>query len=392
MSLDEHARAGLKALDEKRYDDAVEAFTSAIALSPERPDINHALGMAYLHRGDAGNAVPPLEAAVRLAEPYAAPEHQALKRDFHLSLATVYQMVDRVGDARRALEEVVRRWPDTVEARLQLGQLLLMSGSPEEGCAVYEYAADWLDKEQRASATALVGCVREFLRAGHPGSVFLEAHQDSYVKYFDEVAAPQVGQGWYAEATRMRKRPDGELEPMRPPEARPYAFSRVDLVNPADGQVAGVYSEGEPMIVAVQGLEPLAQVPVLFAVPGHPFAVWVSTRCPWHWLSIVVQLRSPASPEARIEAVDGAIGAWYLAGFEGQFGEADRGRFHYVTDPDPVGETGVSYVVDLGRARFDAIEDLLRKLAVVHARTPIARVIFGEARVGDPEPARGGAP
>ncbi len=39
------------------------------------------------------------------------------------------------------------------------------------------------------------------------------------------------------------------------------------------------------------------------------------------------------------------------------------------------------YTVDLGRARFDAIGALRRRLDVLHARHPIARVVFGHARV-----------
>jgi hypothetical protein len=109
--------------------------------------------------------------------------------------------------------------------------------------------------------------------------------------------------------------------------------------------------------------------------------VWVSTRCPWHWVSIVLQLCEPLPEQARIERVDEAMGSWYLAGWNGEFGEGDKGRFHYITDPDPVGSSAVAYVVDLGRARFDAITDLLKRLAVLHERVPLRRVLFGEGRL-----------
>jgi hypothetical protein len=379
--IDEQARAGLKAIEEKRYDDAITAFRSVVEMEPHRPDINHALGMAYLHRGDAGNALPHLEAAVRLAEPYDLPQHQALKRDFHLSLATAYQLLDQAEDARNVLETVVKRWPDAVEARLQLGQLLMSSCRPLEGCQAYEASIDWLDKEQRKSAEALVGSVRAFLDTGHPSSVFLEAHGDSYRQYFDTIAAEQAQHGWYAEAARMSRGPDGELRPVLAAGARPYALARVDLVNPTDGTVSAIYSESEPMIVAIEGLEPLAQVPILLPWAGHPFEVWVSTRCPWHWVSIVLQLAEPLPAAARVEKVDESMGSWYLAGWNGEFGEGEQGRFHYITDPDPVGSSAVSYMVDLGRARFDAIHDLLRRLTVLHERVPIRRVLFGEGRL-----------
>jgi hypothetical protein len=384
-TLDEHARGGLKAIQEKRYDDAIEHFRQAVALAPDRPDIRHALGTAHLHRGDTGNAVEPLEAAVRLAEPFTAPEHQALKREFHLTLATVYQLLDRVGAARAALREVIRRWPDEVEPYLQLGQLLLGACRPEEGCKVYAEATDLLDREQRQSAEALVGSVRAFLESGHDSLAFLEAHGDSYRQYFDDVARAQTEQGWFAEAARMTRRDDGEVVPLLPDGAKPYALERVDLVNPADGTVSSVYSEQEPMIVAVEGLEALAQVPVTLPTRGHPFEVWVSTRSPWHWLSIVVQFRDAAPFAERVSWLEPMIGSWYLSGFNGEFGDKETGRFHYVTDPDEVGGRGVTYVVDLGRAKWDAIPDLLRKLAVLHDRHPVARVLFGEGRLPEDE-------
>ncbi|MEQ1505946.1 MAG: hypothetical protein ABMB14_27165 [Myxococcota bacterium] len=379
--VDEQARAGLKAIEEHRYDDAVRALTAAVAGAADRPDLNHALGIAHLRRGDVGNGVPFLESAVRLAAPYTDPRHQPLRKDFQLTLATAYQVLDRVRDAERTLVDGIAAWPDAIEARLQLGQLLLSSCRPVEACRVYDAAVDWLDKEQRVAAEALVGTVRAFLASGHDASVFLEAHGDSYRAYFDQVADAQAEHGWYAEAARMSRGADGELRPVVPDGVRPYALVRVDLVNPADGAVSGVYSEQEPMIVAIDGLEPLAQVPVTLPWPGYPFEVWVSSRCPWHWLSVVVELAAPAPGDERIGRVDGAIGSWYLAGYNGEFGDADRGRFHYVTDPEPVGAAAVAYTVDLGRAGFHAIRDLLRRLAVVHDATPIRRVLFGEGRI-----------
>lgn len=380
-NIDERARAGLKAIEEKRFDDAIAAFRAVLELQPERPDINHALGMAHLHRGDAGNALPHLQAAVRLAEPYDLPQHQPIKRDFHLSLATTYQLLDQVEQARKTLETIIERWPDTVDARLQLGQLLLSSCRPTEGCAVYDDAMDWLDKDQRESARALVGTVRAFREAEHPSSVFLEAHGDSYRQYFDAIAKEKEAEGFYAEAARMSRGADGELRPVLPDGARPYALVRVDLVNPADGTVSGVYSEEDPMIVAIEGLEPLAQVPVVLPWEGYPFEVWVSSRCPWHWLSIVIQLRDPMHSSALIERIDDTIGGWYLSGYNGEYGSGEQGRFHYITDPDPVGDRSLAYTVDLGRSSFAAVESLLRRIAVLHERNPVARVLFGEGRL-----------
>jgi tetratricopeptide (TPR) repeat protein len=381
MSLDEHARAGLRAIEEQRFDDAIKAFEAALAVAPERPDMNNALGMAYLHRGDVGNALPHLERAIALAEPYDQPQHQPVKREFHMSLATAYQLMDLVQPARRQLEEIIRRWPDHVEARLQLGQLLLSTCQLEDGLKAYRDASDYLDKEQREAAEALVGSAEAFLASDHQGDVFLQGHQESYVTYFDEVASTQPT--WLAEAARAARGPSGEPAPVLAEGARPYALSRVDLVNPADNTVSGVYSEQEPMIVALAGLEPLAQVPVMMPWKGWGFDVWVCSRCPWHWLGVIVQFREAAPDETLIGWVDDTIGQWYLAGFNGDFGEKDRGCFHYIGDPEILGDRAVGYAVDLGRASFDAIPSLMNRLSVLHERRQIQRVLFGYGRLPD---------
>ena len=114
----EHAAAGMKAIEEKRFEDAIAAFRRAVELQPERPDMNHALGMAYMHRGETGSAIPHLGRAVELAEPFTEPEVQALKRDFHLQHAAALQLMDHVAQAEQALRRAVELWPDQPEPKL----------------------------------------------------------------------------------------------------------------------------------------------------------------------------------------------------------------------------------------------------------------------------------
>lgn len=383
-SVDEYARTGITAIEEKRFDDAIEAFTRALDLEPDRPDMNNALAMAHLHRGDTGNAIPPLERAVALAEPYTSPEHQPLKREFHLTLAATYQLMDRVADARRTLEGAIRRWPGEPAPRLRLAQLLAVTGQLHDAVSTWQDALPHLSGDEAQAVEALVGAIRAWQDSENDASVFLRGHQESYKEYFDTVAAAETEKGWFAEAARMARGADGELAPILADGARPYAMSRVDLVNPADGSVSSVYSDEDPMIVALKGLEPLAQVPVLLPWEGHPFPVLVCSQCPWHWLQILVQFERPAAQETElIDRIDELIGAWYLAGFNGEFGDADSGRFHYITDPEIVGDRGVAYVVDLGRARFEAIGALLNRLVILHDTQPIRRVMLGQGRLAD---------
>ena len=179
----------------------------------------------------------------------------------------------------------------------------------------------------------------------------------------------------------MRRGPGGEPQPIIAEGAKPYAMERVDLVNPEDGTAANVYSETEPMIVTVNGFEPLAQVPVVFKWSGHAFDVSVCSRCPWHWLDIFVQFAHEGAEDELVERIDSTIGDWYLAGFNGDFGEKDSGRFHYITDPEVIGTRAVNYRVDLGRARFESIENLLKRLDVMHTKTPIDHVLFGQGKL-----------
>ncbi|TNE86867.1 MAG: tetratricopeptide repeat protein [Deltaproteobacteria bacterium] len=382
-TLDEHARAGIQALQEQRIEDAITAFSAALDLDDSRPDLNHALGMAYLQRGEVGSALPRLERAVELSEPYDHPDHQAAKRDFRENLALAYRLADRPKDSIQILEGTIERWPDEVNPRILLGQLLFATGRIAEALGAYDKLAaiESLGAEQKLAAFALTGAVRAYEDAEHEGKIFLEAHQGSYKSYFDEVTAGPVSEGWYAEASRMARGDDGEVRPYLPEGARPYALIRVDLVNPTNGEVGSVYSEREPMIVALNGLEPLAQAQVVFPWSGWDFEVGVSSVCPWHWLTLMFEF-ADRSDEA-LAALDDVIGDWYLAGYNGEFGDAETGRFHYVTDPDPVGERTVTYTFDLGRASFDAIPALLRRLTILHGRYPLNRVVFGQAVIAE---------
>jgi tetratricopeptide (TPR) repeat protein len=381
--LDKHAKAGIEAINDNRLNDAIEHLQQALALDDSRPDLNNALGMTYLRRGDAANGIPFLKKAVTLSEPYNEPEHQEMRQHFHLGLATAQQALDLIKDSIETLRQTVSLWPQSLEVRLQLAQLLTQTGELDEGIRRFQELKDdaSIDPEYREMSKVVAGTVTTFLESNLDGEVFLRAHQESYKQYFDEVSAEQVAQGWYAEAARMKKGPDGQPQPIIAQGARPYAMERVDLVNPEDGNAASIYSEKEPMIVTVNGFEPLAQVPVVFPWPGRAFDVRVCSRCPWHWLDVFIQFAQEGSEEELVQRIDPTIGDWYLAGFNGDFGSSDSGRFHYITDPEVIGKRTVNYRIDLGRSQFDAIPNLLKRLEILHSKTPIDCVLFGQGKV-----------
>ena len=135
------------------------------------------------------------------------------------------------------------------------------------------------------------------------------------------------------------------------------------------------------MIVTVEGLEPLAQHRVMVPWTEHAFEVWVCSQCPWHWLTITVQFDDADTEETLIEAIDPMIADWYIAGYNGDFGTREAGRFHYISDPELVGDRAVCYTMDLGRAGFDCIRSLMNRLHVLHTQRPIRRVLFGSDRL-----------
>lgn len=385
-TLDEFARAGIAAVNERKLDVAIENFLKALEIEPDRPDLNNAIGMAYLHRGEAVSALPHLEKASRLAEAYDEPEHQDMRKHFETGLATCYMGLDRVQDALGVLQKAASKWNDDIEVRTQHASVLVSSCMVDEGRSAYQAIAEdeRFDPEFREAADAIAGAIEALVDDEHiDASIFLQAHAESYSTFFAEHAHPLVSEGWYAEAARLQRGPDGDPVPIIAEGARTWAVERVDLVNPTNGEVAKVGDEREPHVIAVNGLEPLAQIPATLPWRGWPFEVWVSSRCPWHWLTITVQLVEPRPEVQRDALLDEIFGSWYLDGYNGRFGESDMGRFHYATNPEFIGERAISYTFDLGRAKFEAISDLLKRLAVLHERIPVARVLFGQGRLPD---------
>jgi hypothetical protein len=387
VTLDELVQDGIRAVNEGRHHDAVRVFTDAVARAPERPDLHNALGMAYLHLSDVDAALPHLRRAVEVVQvattvegldAEAAREHLI---DMHVhfaeALASTLEATDQAAEAARVLRDVVAAVPDATQPRVRLGRLLLACGDADAALPHLQEVADDVAcaEEVREAAGDLADAVRQFVVQEVSPLVFLEAHAAEYRAYFDEVVQ-EVGPDHYAEAARMVRGPDGQPTPMLDPAARPYAYQRVDIVDPRTGNVSDVCTNEEPMIVGVEGFDTLAAVPVLFELQRAPFRVLVSSQCPWHWLQIVVAMAGGDVPAA-LAQVDGAIGHWYLAGYQGEFGTREGGRFHYISDPEPAGPAAVAYHVDLGRASFSAIDGLMRVLAVLHDRAPIDRVVIG---------------
>ncbi len=377
MDLDQCVRAAMEALNGGDPDSARKHLHAALEIDPARPDLLHALGALELQRGAPGEARPLVMRALDLLASGAVPEAAAMKPHFQLSLATIAEAEDKPAEAEAAYRAVLAEDSRHGEALAGLGRLQLASGAIDAGLATLQVGLSVVSEGGSAPEAdgmrAFIDAVVAF-RERHPRAL-LEAHRDRYCAFFDHHANQMAEKGWIAEAARMRRAPDGGIEPDIPQDARPYAATRIDLVDPATGQ-GGLVGD-QPMLVALPGLEPLVRAPVLFPWPEQPFEVLVSTQCPWDHLPVQVMLES-GDP---VELVDPVVGTWYTLGFEGRFGSAQAGRFHFVSPPDRRSETGVVYVLDLGRASFEAVDDLLARLADLHAQHPIRRVILGRGHL-----------
>jgi len=369
--------AALAAVKDGSPEEARDALIAALREHPDRLDLVHALGVTVLRLGEPAWAHQLVIEAEGLAKQRSTERDLTLLPQLVLTrAAALEEMADPAG-AVAAYREVLSNAADHPLALQGLGHLLLAWGRIDDGLAQLQEAIDTqTDTAEFLEATqALVDGVKHFVSEDvHPRG-FLDAHRGGYCEFFNHHANEMAKQGWIAEAAKMKRDEDGNVVPSIPEGARPYAAIRVDLVDPSTGQ-AGLVGD-QPMIVALAGHEVLSRAPVITDWPDQPFPVWVSSQCPWDQLPIAIRFADGDG----IASADPTIGDWYTAGFDGAFGTTDRGRFHYISDPAELGPSTVLYHVDCGRAEVSALDDLLKRLGVLHSTHPIDAVLIGRGFV-----------
>lgn len=377
MADDALIEKALSACREGDPEGAKLALVEALREHPGRLDLVHALAVVQLQLGLPDQTLMLTEEAEKLARTRADPNDLTILPQLMLVRGAAYEECYDAAGAEAAYRTILQDDPQHPLATQGLGHLLLSWGRIEDGLALLQAAVDVGadDPDFLKATTTLIEAVKHFVSEDVHPKMFLEAHRGSYVEFFDHHADQMAEKGWIAEAARMRKAEDGSLVNMIPDGARPYAALRVDLVDPTTGQ-AGLVGD-QPMIVALADHEALAHAPVVSDWPGQPFRVWVSSQCPWDQVPITIRFDA-GDP---VEQADATVGDWYTAGFDGAFGSTDRGRLHYISDPQPIGEHTVLYHVDCGRAEHLAIEDLLKRLSVLHSQHPIAGVLIGRGFV-----------
>ncbi|RME28644.1 MAG: hypothetical protein D6798_01925 [Deltaproteobacteria bacterium] len=382
MIDDEVAAKALRALRAEDPHQSRAALERILEEAPDRMDVLHALAVTLLRLGEPEQAMRRIHQAERIARERADDSATAIMGQIVLARAAACEDLYDPAGAEAAYREILDHEPGNPAAATGLAYLLFAWGRGPEGEEVLSaYLDDALDEpDALAGNRAFLDAWRRLHEDDVHPRMFLEAHRGSYVEFFDHHANRMAEKGWIAEAARMHRDEFGEVVPTIPEGARPYAAVRVDLVDPATGQ-PGLVGD-QPMIVALAGYEPLARAPALVRWPerDHPFPVWVSTQAPWDQLPVQVAVDTPSVDAA--ERLDATIGDWYQAGFHGSFGTADRGRFHFIGDPEaPGGGDTIVWNVDCGRAELSAISDLLKRLVVLHERVGLRQVVLGRGYV-----------
>ncbi len=369
-----------KAMQALRGDDpdlASRTLRKLLADAPDRLDLLHALAVTELRRSNPSEAWQITMHAQQIAESRRDETAGTVMPQLVLVRAAACEDLHDAAGAEAAYRLLLEHEPMNPRATQGLGYLLVAAGKTTDGIAMLDrYLSDKQDEPQYLEATqSFVDSLRKFVAEEIHPKEFLAAHRGSYVQMFDHYASEMEPKGWVAEAARMQRDEAGNIVPIIPDGARPYAAVRVDLVNPESGQPGRIGEQ--PMVVALAEYQPLARAPVVIAYPHRdwPFTVWASSQVPWNDFSI--QVRFANAETDPVAALDPIIGDWYSAGFHGQFGTADHGRFHEVSDILQNGPGCAHVTIDGGRAELSCLDALLNKLTILHGQHPIAHVLFG---------------
>lgn len=374
---DDIAVQAMKALRGDDPDQASQRLRKLLESAPERLDLLHALAVTELRRANPAEAWQITLHAEQLANARRDETAGMVMPQLMLVRAAACEDLYDAAGAEAAYRLLLEHEPENPRAMQGLGHLLVGWGRLDDGLAVLDRVLEQKqDEQQYLEATeAFVDGVRRFIREDIHPKEFLAAHRGSYVEMFDHYAKQMAEKGWIAEAARMHRNEAGQVVPIIPEGAQPYAAVRVDLVDPESGQPGRIGEQ--PMVVALADHQPLARAPVVVAWPDRdwPFSVYVSSQVPWN--DLTVQVRFVDVRDEVVDWLDPTIGDWYRDGFDGAFGSTDAGRFHEISDLTRNGPGSVHLTLDCGRAGLGAIEALLRRLAVLHGQHPIAAVLFG---------------
>ena len=115
---------GLKALEKKEYDKAIDFFDQALSKFPEYSDAINNRGVAYFRKGN-------ISEAQSIWESLAAKDPEYALASYNLGL--IYLHERQLEPARRLMERALRADEKLVEAHARLGMINLELGSKQKG-------------------------------------------------------------------------------------------------------------------------------------------------------------------------------------------------------------------------------------------------------------------
>ena len=113
-------------------DQALEAYQSALGLAPTNAGLHHNVGVLLSRRGDLNRAVEHLLEAERL---------DPLSPASSLAIGHVHYSAGRIADAALAFERALKRAPDSIDAKTNLGLTLNALGESDGAFLQFEAGA-----------------------------------------------------------------------------------------------------------------------------------------------------------------------------------------------------------------------------------------------------------
>lgn len=130
-TFEAHSNLGLSLATQKRMNEALVSYKTAISLRPENPEIHNHLAVALMELGQLDAAVESCRTAI------------SLKPDFalaHYNLGVVLQRQSNIGPAITAFKNAITFFENFPEAYCNLGLALMAQGKREEAVEAYQKA------------------------------------------------------------------------------------------------------------------------------------------------------------------------------------------------------------------------------------------------------------
>lgn len=361
------------------YEAACETLGRLVEADPDSPEGWINLATAERSLGRVRLAAEHYERGIGLLRGLQTEDHGLLASALH-ALAQTYEALELTDKAVAAYRASAQEDPRAPTPLASLATLLARAGQLAQADKV---ATSYCMAAVSVLAEKLnIAAVRRFQKALKQvstvdGNLLLVATREAYVRGFEQTAKKLPTTARY-EVEPQRRDEQGELTPVLANPERPWSRVRFDAV---DAESGGRWMIQDTPTYGFPGNCPAA-ADGLFSVPfdrDMPFPMLISTRTAWDYFFLRLRFENGLRP-GTLEAAEELLGAWYLRGFEGEFGEKEQGRgyFHFLSEPFAIGDYGLRYEVDLGLSQLDAFPALLDALRALHAKEPIAMCVIGD--------------